>query len=314
MSMGETIKNLRKEQHVTQEELAAVLDISPQSISKWENGTSNPDITYIPIIADFFKVAIESLFIEDNNNQKLNFEESQDRCKKLLASDDIESIIDIWENMCFKYPNDYRIAQKLVLALCTKGGVSVFDKIFKYMTMILKSNQNKTIENETIETVKNYMIGLMSSHNPTEIEIKTNVDSISQNEIDIVFSKTNLNKVENNRVLIVDDVAFMRMLQSDLLSKNGYEIIGEAENGIEAIELYKKLSPDIVIMDIKMPELDGISASKEILSINPKASIIICSAMAEKAVIDETKKIGVCGFVKKPFYQESFLKQLNSLI
>src|SRR5699024_12281748 len=87
------------------------------------------------------------------------------------------------------------------------------------------------------------------------------------------------------RVLIVDDAAFMRIKLKDILEKNNYEVAGEAENGHEAVEKYKELQPDIVTMDITMPELDGVEALKEIKTIDPDASILICSAMGEKYMV-----------------------------
>ena len=81
------------------------------------------------------------------------------------------------------------------------------------------------------------------------------------------------------RVLVVDDAAFMRMMVKDILSKNGYEIVGEAENGMKALEKYQELKPDLVTMDITMPEMDGISAVKEIKNVDPNAKVVMCSAM-----------------------------------
>ncbi|EIA23759.1 Chemotaxis protein cheY, partial [Candidatus Arthromitus sp. SFB-3] len=85
-----------------------------------------------------------------------------------------------------------------------------------------------------------------------------------------------------SRILIVDDAAFMRMMLKDILEKNGYQVIGEASNGLKAIELYKKDRPDVVTMDITMPEMDGIEALREIMSFDPKANIIMCSAMGQQ--------------------------------
>ena len=88
-----------------------------------------------------------------------------------------------------------------------------------------------------------------------------------------------------NKVLIVDDAAFMRMMIKDILTKNGYEVVGEANDGADAIEKYKELSPDLVTMDITMPEMDGIAALKEIKKINGDAKVIMCSAMGQQAMV-----------------------------
>ena len=89
------------------------------------------------------------------------------------------------------------------------------------------------------------------------------------------------------RVLVVDDAAFMRMMVKDILSKNGYEVVGEAENGMKALEKYQELKPDLVTMDITMPEMDGISAVKEIKKVDPNAKIVMCSAMGQQAMVIE---------------------------
>ena len=81
------------------------------------------------------------------------------------------------------------------------------------------------------------------------------------------------------KVLIVDDAAFMRMMIKDILTKNGFEVVGEAADGIQAIEKYKETQPDLVTMDITMPEMDGITALKQIQEFNPSAIIIMCLAM-----------------------------------
>lgn len=91
----------------------------------------------------------------------------------------------------------------------------------------------------------------------------------------------------SNGILIVDDAAFMRMMIKDVLTKNGFNVTGEAENGIKAIEKYKELQPELTIMDITMPEMDGIQAVKEIRKLNPDARIIMCSAMGQQAMVIE---------------------------
>src|SRR5690625_7405391 len=85
------------------------------------------------------------------------------------------------------------------------------------------------------------------------------------------------------RILIVDDAEFMRMMIKDIVIKNNFEVVGEAQDGAEAVEKYKELTPDLVTMDITMPENDGITALKEITDINPEARIVMCSAMGQQA-------------------------------
>lgn len=117
-----------------------------------------------------------------------------------------------------------------------------------------------------------------------------------------------------NGILVVDDAAFMRMMVKDVLSKNGYEILGEAENGQKAIEKYKELNPDLVIMDITMPEVDGIQAVKEIKKIDPNAKIIMCSAMGQQAMVIESIQAGARDFIVKPFQADRVVEAVKKVI
>ncbi|MCG0278144.1 MAG: response regulator [Thermanaeromonas sp.] len=116
------------------------------------------------------------------------------------------------------------------------------------------------------------------------------------------------------RVLVVDDAAFMRMMIKDILTKNGYEIAGEAENGQKAVELYQQLKPDVVTMDITMPEMDGIAAVKAIKKIDPDAKIIMCSAMGQQLMVMEAIQAGAKDFIVKPFQQERVLQALQKVL
>jgi two-component system chemotaxis response regulator CheY len=107
-----------------------------------------------------------------------------------------------------------------------------------------------------------------------------------------------------SKILITDDAAFMRMMLKDILSKNGYEIVGEAANGSEAVLKYQELAPDLVTMDITMPEMDGISAVKEIKKQDPKAVIVMCSAMGQQSMVIEAIQSGAKDFIVKPFQPE----------
>ncbi len=104
-----------------------------------------------------------------------------------------------------------------------------------------------------------------------------------------------------NGILVVDDASFMRMMVKDILTKNGFAVSGEAENGQKAVEKYKELTPDLVIMDITMPEMDGIQAVKEIKKINSDAKIVMCSAMGQQAMVIEAIQAGAKDFIVKPF-------------
>lgn len=116
------------------------------------------------------------------------------------------------------------------------------------------------------------------------------------------------------KVLIVDDAAFMRMMVKDILSKNGYEIVGEAENGVKAIEKFTELKPDLTTMDITMPEMDGITAVKEIKKLDPGAKIIMCSAMGQQAMVVEAIQAGARDFIVKPFQPDRVLEAVRKAV
>lgn len=103
------------------------------------------------------------------------------------------------------------------------------------------------------------------------------------------------------QILVVDDTKFMRKMLTDILKQYGHEVVGEAENGRQAVQKYEELQPDIVLMDITMPEMDGIEAMKEIRKLNPSAVVLICSAMSQQDLISDALKAGANGYVMKPF-------------
>jgi len=103
------------------------------------------------------------------------------------------------------------------------------------------------------------------------------------------------------RILIVDDALFMRNMLRNIFSESGFDVVGEAQNGNEAIEKYQALAPDLVTMDIVMPEKNGIEALKEIMSQDDKAKIVICSALGQESLIMEALEAGARDFIVKPF-------------
>lgn len=115
-------------------------------------------------------------------------------------------------------------------------------------------------------------------------------------------------------ILICDDAAFMRMMIKDILVKNGYNVVGEAENGLKAIEKYNELKPDLVLMDITMPEMDGISALKGIKSADPNALVMMCSAMGQQAMVVESIQAGAKDFIVKPFQAERVIEAVKKVI
>jgi len=116
------------------------------------------------------------------------------------------------------------------------------------------------------------------------------------------------------RILIVDDAAFMRMMIKNIVSKHGYEVVGEAENGAIAVELYKEFHPDVVTMDITMPEMDGVEGVKNIRQFDPEARIIMCSAMGQQAMVMEAIQAGAKDFIVKPFQQDRILQAIERVL
>ncbi|MGN0318953.1 MAG: response regulator [Lachnospira sp.] len=115
-------------------------------------------------------------------------------------------------------------------------------------------------------------------------------------------------------ILICDDAAFMRMMIKDILTKNGYNIAGEAENGQKAVEKYAELRPDLVLMDITMPEMDGIEALKKIKASDPNASVIMCSAMGQQAMVIESIQSGAKDFIVKPFQADRVIEAVQKVV
>ncbi|MCD9023372.1 response regulator [Cohnella silvisoli] len=117
-----------------------------------------------------------------------------------------------------------------------------------------------------------------------------------------------------NRILIVDDAAFMRMMIRDILTKNGYEVVGEAQDGAQAIEKYKELTPDLITMDITMPEMDGITALKEIRKLDTNAKVIMCSAMGQQAMVIDAIQAGAKDFIVKPFQADRVIEAIKKTL
>ena len=115
-------------------------------------------------------------------------------------------------------------------------------------------------------------------------------------------------------ILVCDDAAFMRMMIKDILTKAGYIVAGEAENGAKAVEKYNELKPDLVLMDITMLEKDGIEALKEIRSGDPNACVIMCSAMGQQAMVIDAIQSGAKDFIVKPFQADRVLEAVKKVV
>ncbi len=116
------------------------------------------------------------------------------------------------------------------------------------------------------------------------------------------------------KVLIVDDAIFMRRMIGDILKENGFEIIGEADTGSSAIERFKELEPDLVTMDIIMPEMNGIEAVRGIMEEAPRAKIIMCSALGQQALVKDALEAGARDFLIKPFNPSRVIEVVNKVL
>ncbi|MDI3327186.1 MAG: response regulator [Alicyclobacillaceae bacterium] len=118
----------------------------------------------------------------------------------------------------------------------------------------------------------------------------------------------------SHRILIVDDAAFMRMMIKEILTKHGYEVVGEAVNGVQAVEKYQELKPDLVTLDITMPEMDGIEALKRIRQLDPQAKVIMCSAMGQQAMVIDAIQAGAKDFIVKPFQADRVIEAVRKTL
>ena len=116
------------------------------------------------------------------------------------------------------------------------------------------------------------------------------------------------------RVLVVDDAAFMRKMVSDALAKGGHEVVGEAGNGTEAVERFQELGPELTTLDITMPEKDGLEALKEIMALDPKARVVMCSALGQESKVLQAIKSGAKDFVVKPFQPDRVLEAVSKAL
>jgi len=119
---------------------------------------------------------------------------------------------------------------------------------------------------------------------------------------------------KNPTILIVDDALFTRTMLRNILTENGFKAVVEAETGTEAIWAYERWQPDLVIMDINMPEMDGMTAIGNIMNIDPEARIIICSALGEPHLMKEALEVGVIEFIMKPFQPEKVIEAIDKAL
>lgn len=118
----------------------------------------------------------------------------------------------------------------------------------------------------------------------------------------------------SHTVLLCDDALFTRTMIGAIISEAGFQVIGQAENGHQAVEQYDRLRPDVVILDIVMPDMNGLEAARAIRRLDPEACILMCSAMGQQKLMDEAAAAGARGFIVKPFNQSRVLEALNGVV
>ena len=187
---------------------------------------------------------------------------------------------------------------------------SLWSVYYKLATKIAKQ------ENADFKTVQ--LAALL--HDVDDIKLSPDTYVTKKNAVDFMT----INKIDGKRievvckiideVMICDDAAFMRMMIKDILTKNGYEIAAEAENGAIAVEKYPEAKPDLVLMDITMPDMDGIQALKKIKEIDANANVIMCSAMGQQAMVIEAIQSGAKDFIVKPFQAERVLEAVKKVV
>lgn len=130
----------------------------------------------------------------------------------------------------------------------------------------------------------------------------------------IVFAYFIGGKEMSKRILLCDDTVFMRAMLKDILVKGGYDVVGEAENGKMAVEKHMELKPDLTLMDITMPEMDGISAVVRIIENDSNANIVMCSAMGQEQIVVNAIKAGAKDFIVKPFQHERVIEAVKKAV
>jgi two-component system chemotaxis response regulator CheY len=116
------------------------------------------------------------------------------------------------------------------------------------------------------------------------------------------------------RILVADDASFMRQMIREIIEMEGHEVVGEATDGVEAVDEYKRLQPDLVTMDIVMPRRSGIDAVRGILELDPSARVVMCSALGQESLVNEALEAGARGFIVKPFKPQAVLETLGQAL
>ncbi|MGH0032761.1 MAG: response regulator [Myxococcota bacterium] len=116
------------------------------------------------------------------------------------------------------------------------------------------------------------------------------------------------------RVLVADDASFMRQMIREIVEAEGHEVVGEASDGDEVVEEFKRLQPDVVTMDIVMPRRSGIDAVKGIVDLDPGAKVVMCSALGQETLVQEAMEAGARDFIVKPFKPDAVIETLQKVL
>lgn len=319
IKIGEIIKNLRSEQNKKQDELAEYLNVTTQAISKWENGNSYPDITLIPQIAKFFSISIETLFTCSLEMADHLYQENCIAQNNYLEVGNIDMAVSLWKEAYIKYPSDYRVLKEYINAMCLCRNRQYTDKIIDSALCIFRNCKDDVIVQSTEFILKAYLYNEYDLRHARKIKYneaqqEQDKELLNQYQTDEIFNKYRVYRNaaiaanEELKILIVDDVPFMRNILKEVLQNERECVISEACNGYEAIKAVEHSKPNIVVLDINMPEMDGIQALKQIRKMCPLIKIVMCSAMSYEATVKETAELGADIFIVKPFHKETILK------
>jgi two-component system chemotaxis response regulator CheY len=231
-----------------------------------------------------------------------------------LGVGNIEMAVALWKESYIKYPSDYRVLKEYMNAMCLCRNRQYTDKIIDSALCIFRNCKDDVIVQSTEFILKAYLYNEYDLGHARKLKDEQHKEPLNQYQTNEIFNKCRVHKnevIEANeelKILIADDAAFIRKVLKDLLQKERECVVSEACNGYEAIKAVEQSKPNLVVLDINMPEMDGIQALKQIRKMCPLIKIVMCSAMSYESTIKETAELGADGFIVKPFSQETFLK------